>query len=124
MLFLKLPFAFRPGLTSSRVSRAKNKKKLPGLAKVAVVDRRGRMAGLADIARLTGVGNRVVKTDQLFQNSPSKPSNGQPSEGLLQTFFILKAITTSCFELKSKNCHWGKYEMKNLTSPNMANPFN
>ena len=67
---------------------------------------------------------RVVKTDQLFQNSPSKPSNGQPSEGLLQTFFILKAITTSCFELKSKNCPWGKYEMKNLTSPNMANPFN
>lgn len=52
MLFLKLPFAFRPGPTSSRVSRAKNKK-LPGLAKVAVVDR---MAGLADIARFTGVG--------------------------------------------------------------------
>ena len=56
MLFLKLPFAFRPGLTSSRVSRAKNKKKLPVLAKVAVVDRRARRAGLADIARLTGVG--------------------------------------------------------------------
>ena len=32
--------------------------------------------------------SRVVKTDQLFQNSPSKPSNGQPSEGLLQTFFL------------------------------------
>ena len=63
MLFLKLPFAFRPGLTSSRVSRAKNKKKLPGLAKVAVVDRRARMAGLADIARLTGVGKfaRLVR---------------------------------------------------------------
>ena len=36
--------------------KSKNKKKLPGLAKVAVVDRRARMAGLADIARLTGVG--------------------------------------------------------------------
>ena len=33
--------------------KSKNKKKLPGLAKVAVVDR---MAGLADIARLTGLG--------------------------------------------------------------------
>ena len=52
MLFLKLPFAFRPGLTSSRVSRAKNKKKLPGLAKVAVVDTRARLAGSVDIARL------------------------------------------------------------------------
>ena len=56
MLFLKLPIAFRPGLTGSRVSRAKTKRKLPGLAKVAVVDRRARMAGLANIARLTGVG--------------------------------------------------------------------
>ena len=36
--------------------KSKNKKKLPGLAKFAVVDRRARMAGLADIARLTGVG--------------------------------------------------------------------
>lgn len=47
---------------------------------------------------------RVVKTDQLFQNSPSKPSNGQPSEGLLHTFFILKAITTSCLECKFSDC--------------------
>ena len=68
MLFLKLPFAFRPGLTSSRVSRAKNKKKLPGLAKVAMVDRRARMASLADIARLTGVGNfaRLVRATRKY----------------------------------------------------------
>ena len=53
---------------------------------------------------IVAIGSRVVKTDQLFQNSPSKPSNGQPSEGLLQTFFILKAITTSCLELKFSDC--------------------
>ena len=54
MLFLKLPFAVRPGLTGSRVS--KNMKKYSGLAKVAMVDGRARMAGLTDVARLTGVG--------------------------------------------------------------------
>ena len=47
---------------------------------------------------------RVVKTGQLIQNFPSKPSDGQPSEGLLQTFFILKAITTSCLDLKFLDC--------------------
>ena len=72
---------------------------------------------------ILGMDIRVVKTDQLFQNSPSKPSNSQPSEGLLQTFFILKAITTSCLIPKSKNCHWGKYKMKYLTSPNMTISF-
>ena len=52
--------------------------------------------------RLTNrmVDIRVVKTDQLFQNSPSKPSNGQPSEGLLQTFFILKAINHLLFGIE------------------------
>ena len=39
---------------------------------------------------IVAIGSRVVKTDQLFQNSPSKPSNGKPSEGLLQFFFYFK----------------------------------
>ena len=59
---------------------------------------------LSERRRIIGICIRVVKTDQLFRNSPSKPSNGQHSEGLLQTFFILKAITTSCLDLKFSDC--------------------
>ena len=70
------------------------------------------------------IGIKVVGFDQLFRNPPSKPSNVQIDEGLFQTKLILEVITTSSLIPKSKNCHWGKYEMKNLTSPNMANPFN
>ena len=53
---------------------------------------------------IAGISSTIGKTDQLFRNSPSKPSNGQPSEGLLQTFFILMAITTSCLDLKFSDC--------------------
>ena len=66
---------------------------------------------------------RVVGFDQLFRNPPSKPSNVQVDEGLFQAKLILKAITTSSLIPKSKNCHWGKYKMKYLTSPNMTISF-
>ena len=51
-----LSHLFCVGLVSPVQEFQEQKQKLPGLAKVAVVDRRARMAGLADIARLTGVG--------------------------------------------------------------------
>ena len=69
------------------------------------------------------VYSRVVGFDQLFRNPPSKPSNVQVDEGLFQAKLILKAITTSSLIPKSKNCHWGKYKMKYLTSPNMRISF-
>ena len=50
MIFLKLPFAFRPGLTDSRVSRAKKRSSL-GWPRLPWWTE-----GLADIARLTRVG--------------------------------------------------------------------
>jgi len=65
----------------------------------------------------------VVGFDQLFRGPPSKPSNVQVDEGLFQTKLILKAITTSSLIPKSKNCHWGNYKMKYLTSPNMTISF-
>ena len=58
-----------------------------------------------------------------FETPPSKPSNVQVDEGLFQAKLILKAITTSSLIPKSKNCHWGKYKMKYLTSPNMRISF-
>ena len=66
---------------------------------------------------------KVGGFDQLFRNPPSKPSNVQVDEGLFQAKLILKAITTSSLIPKSKNCHWGKYKMKYLTSPNMTISF-
>ena len=59
MLFLKLPFAFRPGLTGSRVSRAK---KVAWVGQGCHGGQKG-LKGLADIARLTGVGKfaRLVR---------------------------------------------------------------
>ena len=69
------------------------------------------------------MNTKVVGFDQLFRNPPSKPSNVQVDEGLFQAKLILKAITTSSLIPKSKNCHWGKYKMKYLTSPNMTISF-
>ena len=66
---------------------------------------------------------KVVGFDHLFRNPPSKPSNVQLDEGLFQAKLILKAITTSSLTPKSKNCHWGNYKMKYLTSPNMTISF-
>ena len=50
------------------------------------------------------VYSRVVGFDQLFRNPPSKPSNVQVDEGLLETNFDLKAVTTSSFEMKLLDC--------------------
>ena len=70
-----------------------------------------------------GNTTKVVGFDHLFRNPPSKPSNVQVDEGLFQAKLILKAITTSSLTPKSKNCHWGNYKMKYLTSPNMTISF-
>ena len=48
--------------------------------------------------------NRVVGIDQPYRNPPSKSSNGQPNQGLLQANFDLKAVTTSSFEMKLLDC--------------------
>ena len=69
------------------------------------------------------MGIKVGGFDQLFRNPPSKPSNVQVDEGLFQAKLILKAITTSSLIPNSKNCHWGKYKVKYLTSPNMTISF-
>ena len=50
------------------------------------------------------VPNKVGGFDQLFRNPPSKPSNVQVDEGLLETNFDLKAVTTSSFEMKFLDC--------------------
>ena len=85
----------------SQVKKAKEEKPAAGVKEVDLVSKGiSRPSAAAHVQ----VHSRVVKTDHLFRNSPSKPSNGQPSEGLLQTFFVLKAITTSCLELKFSNC--------------------
>ena len=47
---------------------------------------------------------KVGGFDQLFRNPPSKPSNVQVDEGLLETNFDLKAVTTSSFEMKFLDC--------------------
>ena len=65
----------------------------------------------------------MVGIDQPYRNPPSKSSNGQPNQGLLQANFDLKAVTTSSLIPKSKNCHWGKYKVKYFTSPNVAISF-
>ena len=72
---------------------------------------------------LVAVISKVGGFDQLFRNPPSKPSNVQGDEGLFEAKLILKAITTSSLIPKSKNCHWGKYMMKYLTSPKMTISF-
>ena len=51
-----------------------------------------------------GLFNRVVGIDQLYRNPPSKSSNGQPNQGLLQTNLDLEAVTTSSFEMKPLDC--------------------
>ena len=66
---------------------------------------------------------RWADLTNFFETPPSKPSNVQVDEGLFQAKLILKAITTSSSIPKSKNCHWGKYKMKYLTSPNMTISF-
>ena len=48
--------------------------------------------------------SKVGGFDQLFRNPPSKPSNVQVDEGLLETNFDLKAVTTSSFEMKFLDC--------------------
>ena len=47
---------------------------------------------------------RVVGIYQPYRNPPSKSSNGQPDQGLLQANFDLKAVTTSSFEMKLLDC--------------------
>ena len=72
---------------------------------------------------MVSCATKVGGFDQLFRNPPSKPSNVKVDEGLFQAKLILKAITTFSLIPKSKNCHWGKYKMKYLTSPNMKISF-
>ena len=50
------------------------------------------------------IDSKVGGFDQLFRNPPSKSSNGQPNQGLLQANFDLKAVTTSSFEMKFLDC--------------------
>ena len=47
---------------------------------------------------------RVVGIYQPYRNPPSKSSNGQPDQGLLQANFDLNAATTSSFEMKLLDC--------------------
>ena len=50
------------------------------------------------------VVTRVVQIIQCYAVRPSKSSNGQPGQGLLQKIFDLKALTTSSFEMKFLDC--------------------
>ena len=56
-----------------------------------------------DVTRFS-LSIKVGGFDQLFRNPPSKPSNVQVDEGLLETNFDLKAVTTSSFEMKFLDC--------------------
>ena len=44
--------------------------------------------------------SRLGQSEPFHEYTPSKPSKGQPGQGVLPTFLILKAITISGFDLK------------------------
>ena len=50
------------------------------------------------------VSTRLGQSRPFHGYTPSKHSNNQPGQGLLQTFLIWKAITTSSLDLKFFYC--------------------